>query len=69
MLQPGMCSASLSDSRTWLGPPGAWATHSASRPSPAGGMLGPPMPTCGLLMKEMARCDSQWGSGQASASM
>ena len=29
MLQPGMCSASRSESRTWIGPPGAFATHSA----------------------------------------
>ena len=63
MLQPGMCSASLSDSRTWVGPPGALATHSASRPSPSGGMLGPPMPTCGLLMKEIGQVRKPVGVG------
>ena len=45
MLQPGMCSASRSESRTWIGPPGALATHCATGPSSGGGMFGPPMPT------------------------
>ena len=35
-----------SESRTWIGPPGALATHSATGPSPGGGMFGPPTPTC-----------------------
>ena len=43
MLHPGMCSASRSDSRTCIGPPGALATHSATDPSPGGGMFGPPI--------------------------
>ena len=30
MLQPGMCSATSSESSTWIGPPGALATHSAT---------------------------------------
>ena len=29
ILQPGMCSASVSESRTWIGPPGEFATHLA----------------------------------------
>ena len=33
MLQPGMCSAISSESSTWIGPPGALATHSAISPS------------------------------------
>ena len=44
--QPGMCSASLSDSSTWTGPPGAFATQSAIHPSPSGPMFQPPSPTC-----------------------
>ena len=44
MLQPGMCSATSSESSTWIGPPGALATHSATGPSPGGGMFGPPTP-------------------------
>ena len=44
MLQPGMCSATLSERRTWTGPPGALATQSAIGPSPAGAMFGPPTP-------------------------
>src|SRR5438067_1674916 len=43
MLQPGMCSASLSETRTWIGPPGALATQAAIAPSSAGGRFGPPV--------------------------
>ena len=49
MLQPGMCSAISSESSTWIGPPGAFATHSATSPSLGGGMFGPPMPACELF--------------------
>jgi hypothetical protein len=45
MLHPGTCSASVSLTSTWIGPPGALATHSATAPSPGGGMLGPPIAT------------------------
>ncbi len=69
MLQPGMCSAISSESSTWIGPPGALATHSAVAPSSSGGMLGPPMPACELFMNAVARWHSQCGSGLASASM
>ena len=43
MLQPGMCSASESETRTCTGPPGAFATQAAIASSPAGGRLGPPI--------------------------
>ena len=69
MLQPGMCSASRSETSTWIGPPGALATQSATAPSSGGGMLGPPTPTCVVLTKVAARWRSQCGSGCASSSM
>ena len=39
------------------------------RPSSGGGMLGPPMPTCELFRKAVARCAQPVRVGQASASM
>jgi hypothetical protein len=68
MLQPGMCSASRSESRTWMGPPGALATHSAIGPSPGGGMLGPPTAAYVVRRKVAARYVSQCGTGRASSS-
>ena len=46
MLQPGMCSASVSEMSTWIGPPGAFATQAAIAPSSAGGRFGPPTAAC-----------------------
>ena len=40
MLQPGMCSATVSESSTWLGPPGACETHCADSPSSGGADVG-----------------------------
>ena len=36
MLQPGMCSATSSESSTWVGPPGACATRSRRVPASSG---------------------------------
>ena len=70
MLQPGMCSASVSETSTWTGPPGACATHSATAPSPAGGMFGPPTPDVSRRGRTRARGTSaSRGSGRASSSM
>src|SRR5439155_1170538 len=44
ILQPGICSASTSESRTCVGPPGALATQPATFPAPAGAILAPPRP-------------------------
>src|SRR3990172_4375979 len=63
MLQPGICSASRSETRTCTGPPGALATHSAIGPSPGGRRLGPPTPTKDDDRKDEARNFSQCGSG------
>ena len=43
MLQPGMCSASVSDTRTWIGPPGACADACETGGSSGGVTLGPPI--------------------------
>src|SRR6266566_6127786 len=68
MLHPGMCSATLSVSRTGLGP-GALATASDFHPSSGMGRLGPPTPAYFPSLKARARNLSQWGSGYASSSM
>ena len=69
MLHPGTCSASRSDTNTWVGPPGALATHSAIQLEFGGNTLGPPTAANGPLAKVAARCDSQSGSAIASSSM
>ena len=51
MLQPGTCSASVSEISTCTGPPGALATQSAIGPSPGGAIFGPPTPTQSPVMK------------------
>ncbi len=44
MLQPGMCSATVSVSSTWLGPPGAAATQAWIQLAAGGEIFGPPTP-------------------------
>src|SRR4030065_364577 len=62
MLQPGICSASRSETRTVPGPAAALATHSAIGPSPGGRRLGPPTPTKDDDRKDEGRNFSQWGA-------
>ena len=54
MLQPRMCSASRSETSTWIGPPGAFAMQSARKPS-AGGTFGPPIAAWGADAREALR--------------
>src|SRR3989442_1763607 len=42
MLQPGMCSAASSSSKTCVGAPGETATHDATKESSGGEKFGPP---------------------------
>ena len=49
MLHPGMCSATTSVSNTWLGPPGAAATHACTQLAAGGETFGPPTPAYGPL--------------------
>ena len=44
MLQPGMCSATVSVRSTWLGPPGAAATQAWTQFRAGGETFGPPTP-------------------------
>ena len=69
MLQPGMCSASWSESRTWVGPPGAFATRSRPGRRPAGARFGPADAGVVAGARRHARGSAaSRGSGQASSS-
>ncbi len=54
MLQPGMCSATSSESSTWIGPPGALRDALSTRPASSGTRLGPPMPAWSVEPKACA---------------
>ena len=69
MLQPGMCSASQSETSTWAGPPGELAMQFAVSPSSGTGIFGPPTPAYSSLRNAAARYVNQSGSGLASSSI
>ena len=68
MLQPGMCSASRSESSTCAGPPGALSKQSATMPQTGWRQIRTADPTYVESRNAAARYLSQCGSGNASLS-
>src|SRR5207253_9867432 len=69
MLQPGMCSAASSSSKTCVGAPGETATHDATKESSGGEKFGPPTAPNSDDSNRATRKVSQSGSAMQSASV